>query len=141
MHALQKYMQAEMDARGWRQADLSRASGLTTAHISKMMTIDRLGQMPEPETIAGLARAFGVGDDVVQAKALEALGVTLAPINVVRTVRDASNDELLEELRRRLGAGRKASTPTAAGEPNEDRPAAPLRRVARRDRPGPSDDG
>jgi transcriptional regulator with XRE-family HTH domain len=105
VNALQEFIDAEMRARDWKQADLSRASGLTTAHISKMLRPgQRVAQMPDDETIAGLAGAFRTGEDVVRRVALEAMGIDLAPLHITRTVTDASDDELLAELTRRLQA-------------------------------------
>lgn len=105
MNALQEFIAAEMTARDWRQADLSRASGLSTKHISKMLRPgQRVAQMPDDETITGLATAFRTSEDAVRRIALQAMGIDLAPLHITRTVADASDDELLAELTRRLKA-------------------------------------
>lgn len=106
MNALQEFIKAEMKARGWtQQADLVRASGLSPQHISKMLRAgQKVSQMPDDETIAGLNAAFRTGEDVIRRVALRAMGIDLAPLQITRTVTDASDDELLAELGRRLQA-------------------------------------
>lgn len=44
-----------MTAKGWRQADLARASGLTRNSISVYM---RAGSMPDPDSLKALAKTF-----------------------------------------------------------------------------------
>lgn len=104
MNALQEFIKAEMTARGWtHQADLVRASGLSPQHISKMLRAgQRVSQMPDDETIAGLNAAFHTGEDAIRRVALKAMGIDLAPLSITRTVSDVSDDELLAELGRRL---------------------------------------
>ena len=46
----------ELRKREWTQADLARASGLTTAAISKYMS----GRIPEKDALKKIARAFDV---------------------------------------------------------------------------------
>jgi transcriptional regulator with XRE-family HTH domain len=51
------WLQREMDARGWRQADLARHAGLHTGHLSKVLNRER---NPGVEFCRGVARAFGM---------------------------------------------------------------------------------
>jgi len=53
------WLQSEMDARGWRQADLARAGGLHTGHLSRVLNRER---KPGVEFCQGVARAFGMLD-------------------------------------------------------------------------------
>jgi transcriptional regulator with XRE-family HTH domain len=64
-----------MDARGWRQADLARRSGLHRSLISKLLkdNRDHLGQMPDDSTIDGIARGFGIPADAVRQAAARSL--------------------------------------------------------------------
>ena len=51
-----EWIQAELDARGWRQADLARATHLDSAVISNLINGIR---NPGVETCTAIARAFG----------------------------------------------------------------------------------
>ena len=53
MHPYRKFIHSEMDARGWKPADLARRSGLSRQTLSKILNDDRarLGQMPDDSTI------------------------------------------------------------------------------------------
>lgn len=107
MHEFRRFIQAELDARGWIQADLVRRSGLSRAHVSKLVNDPRpaLGQMPDESTLEGLAQGFGVNVDVVRTAASRALAGYVDggdPITV--ELEDVSTDALLHELRRRIEA-------------------------------------
>lgn len=136
MNALQEFIKAEMKARGWtQQADLVRASGLSPQHISKMLRAgQKVSQMPDDETIAGLNAAFRTGEDAIRRVALRAMGIDLAPLQITRTVTDASDDELLAELTRRL----KATAPSRRQSPM--RMVRPESAAARRERTPPKAD-
>lgn len=105
MHALRQFIQEQMDARGWRPADLVRASGLSKQLVSNHLNDDRevLAQRPSKATVTGYARAFKVSEDVVLSKVAAAMGVPIGDLQpVVFSVSDASDAELLAELARRL---------------------------------------
>jgi transcriptional regulator with XRE-family HTH domain len=51
------WLQHELDARGWRQADLARHGELHTGHISRILNRER---MPGVDFCRGVARAFGL---------------------------------------------------------------------------------
>ncbi len=53
------WLNAELKSRGWSQSDLSRKSGITTAHISRIVNRER---MPGVEFCRGISRAFGISD-------------------------------------------------------------------------------
>lgn len=105
MHALRQFIQERMDARGWRPADLVRASGLTKQHVQQLLDDNReqMASSPKPATVSGLAQAFSVPESVVMAAAFEAMGYDLG---VVRSHTDLSavpSVELLRALGDRLG--------------------------------------
>ena len=105
MHEFRRFITRELDARGWRQSDLVRQSGLSRAHVSKLLRDERehLGQMPDASTITGIADGFGISEDVVRTAAARSLtGYTdnAAPLHVDLT--EVSTDALLTELRRRI---------------------------------------
>lgn len=107
MHEYRRFIQAELDARGWRQADLVRSSGLSRQLISNILRDDRpaLGQMPEESTITSLAKGFGISADVVRraaSRALAGYSDSGEPLRVdLASVSDAA---LVAELHRRLAA-------------------------------------
>ena len=50
-----EWLEAELNQRGWRQAELVRRSGLSVGHVSRIITSQRL---PGSDAIQGIARAF-----------------------------------------------------------------------------------
>lgn len=60
------WLSAELEKRRWTQADLHRASGISRAVISKI--ISKTSQ-PKPETIEQIARAFRMRPEIVFQKA------------------------------------------------------------------------
>lgn len=124
MHAYRKFVQDEMDKRGWTAAELSRASGLSRQNLSRLLNDDRdvLQRRPEPSTITGFARAFRMTEDQVLSYVAEAMGFKLARIPV-SDVSALSNEELLRVLAERLSRGgtdEPAPDPAAAA-PAPDR--------------------
>lgn len=105
MHEYRRFVQAELDARGWKQSDLARRSGLSRQLISNIMRDRRphIGQMPDADTIAGLAKGFGISEEIVRTAAARALaGYTDdgTPLQVDLT--EVPTDALLHEIRRRI---------------------------------------
>lgn len=101
MHALRRFIQDEMDQRGWRPRDLARASGLSKQVVSLLVNDDRdvLPQLPRTSTLDALGRAFGVSTGHVTAVAVQALGVPdVSAPPVVHELASASDEELLREL-------------------------------------------
>ncbi|MBF6340670.1 helix-turn-helix transcriptional regulator [Nocardia abscessus] len=104
MHEFRRFIQNELDARGWKQADLVRASGLSRSHVSKLLRDHRehLGQMPDDSTIAALAKGFGLPMEVIQTAASRALAGYSdndAPLQI--DLRTVSTEALLREVERR----------------------------------------
>lgn len=75
MHEYRRFVQTELDARGWRQAELVRRSGLSRQLVSSILRDNRdyLGQMPDAETIEGLALGFDVPAETVRTAAARSL--------------------------------------------------------------------
>lgn len=103
MHAYLRFIRTEMDKRGWTAADLSRASGLSRQHLSRILGDDRseLQRKPEGSTIDALAQAFGVSPDYVLAYVAEAMGFPASPIPAP-DASALSDDELVRILTERL---------------------------------------
>lgn len=125
MHALRRFIQIEMDERGWQAKDLVKASGLSKQLVSQLLNDDRevLPQLPKTETLAALARAFsGLSLGHVTTIAVQALGVPdVQPPVVVHEISQATDAELLLELlarteRRKEGGEReqRSSAPITA---------------------------
>ena len=106
MHAYRRFVQTEMDKRGWTAADLQRSSGLTKQNLSRLLRDEReqLQQRPDAETVHSLARAFGVSDELVLSHVAEAMGLPTNRVEVAAAA-DLSNEELLRILAERLNRG------------------------------------
>ena len=104
MHAYRLFVQNEMDKRGWTAADLSRASGLSRQNLSRILNDHRpvLQRRPEPATVQGLARGFGLDEEIVLRSIAEAMGFRLDPVPA-QDASALSNEELLRILAERLG--------------------------------------
>ncbi|MFC9765782.1 helix-turn-helix domain-containing protein [Rhodococcus jostii] len=119
MHEFRKFIQRELDARGWKQADLARRSGLSRSHVSKLLRDDRqyLGQMPDEETIRALADGFALTEEVVRTAASRALAGFSddgGPLQI--ELADVPTDALLEEVRRRIDTTIEPAPAKAAGQ-------------------------
>jgi transcriptional regulator with XRE-family HTH domain len=105
MHALGKFLQQEIDARGWRISDLVTASGLSKQTVYNLFEDkrDRMEQTPQRRTIVGLANALGIPETAILTAAAEAIGV---PGNrrppASRPIQEVSDQELLQEIARRF---------------------------------------
>lgn len=105
MHEYRRFVQQQLDDRGWSPADLVRRSGLSRQLISKILNDDRhhLGQMPDDSTLEGLAQGFGVPAEVVRTAAARSLvGYTDDGSALTIQLRDVSTEALLNEIRRRI---------------------------------------
>lgn len=105
MHEYRRFIQSELDTRGWRQSDIARASGLSRQLVSTILKDrrDHLGQMPDAATMQGLADGLRIPVERVRTAAARSLvgyvddGQPLTP-----ALQDASLDALLNEIRRRV---------------------------------------
>lgn len=116
MHALRRFIQSELDSRGWQARDLVKVSGLSKQLVSNLLNDDRdiLPQLPRTTTLEALARTFNVSTAHVTTVAVEALGVpgVNAPA-VVHQIEEVDDEVLLRELLRRAVArgDEESSTP------------------------------
>jgi transcriptional regulator with XRE-family HTH domain len=105
VHDYRRFVQAELDARGWAPADLVRRSGLHRQLVWKILHDDRptLGQMPDESTLEGIARGFRVSVERVRVAAARSLrGYEDDDTPIVTDLSEVSTDALLYEIRRRL---------------------------------------
>lgn len=105
-HALAVFIREQMGSRRWRQRDVAREShgALSRQQVSKYANDyrDHLGRLPEKATLEGFSTAFGVPMEFLLAKAVEALALGYSSGDFINDVTIASDDELLDEIRRRL---------------------------------------
>lgn len=106
MHPYRKFIHSEMDARGWKPADLARRSGLSRQTLSKILNDDRarLGQMPDDSTIDKLAAAFGIPAERVRKVAAQSLIGYIEPAEFSDPLESFSTDYLWSEIRRRMNS-------------------------------------
>lgn len=107
MHEYRRLVQAELDARGWKPAQLEQASGLSRQLIWGILHDKRahLGQMPYDTTLEGLARGFGIPVERVRTAAARSLdGYQGDDSPLVADLTHVSIDVLLNEIRRRFVA-------------------------------------
>lgn len=123
MHALGRFIQQQMDApgRGWKQADLARHSGVSPQVVSSLLAAERttLARPPSKATIEGLAKAFGGGQLVERRlwlRVAESMGMPVGSEVVATDPSALTNDELLDEVRRRLSESPAVVVPYAATE-------------------------
>lgn len=103
-HALAAFISKRMDDRGLRQRDVVSQSGLSRALVSKYASDDRdkLTRLPDKATLEGFAKALGVSSGFLLGKAIEALDIGYTAGDFINSVGTASDQELLDEVRRRL---------------------------------------
>lgn len=85
-----EWLKAEMEKRDWSQNELARRAGVTSGHMSLVMTGMR---EPGPELCRGLARALGIPETVVFVEA----GLMSSPRNSTE-ITLLELYELMEEL-------------------------------------------
>jgi transcriptional regulator with XRE-family HTH domain len=105
MHAYNRFIQEQLDARGWTAAELSRRSGISEATLSRIIKDpdERLAGMPDEETIGKLARGFGIKPGVIVAHAATArYGVPVGEPVEIANAAGVSDDELIRQLEHRL---------------------------------------
>lgn len=126
VHEYRRFVQEHLDDRGWKQADLVRASGLSRQLIHSILKDDRdhLGQMPDGSTMEGIARGFGVPVERVRTAAARSLaGYTDDGSALTPNLQDVHIDVLLNEVRRRFHelSTHQAATSGASGKENKDK--------------------
>jgi transcriptional regulator with XRE-family HTH domain len=111
MHAFRRLIQARMDERGYKPADVVRLSGLSRQTLHSILTDSRdtIKEMPSRKTVQVLAEALRMPADQLLIAAAEAYGVPVAAPVMVPTVTDVSDAELARELLRRAAAREQGS--------------------------------
>jgi transcriptional regulator with XRE-family HTH domain len=80
MHAFRRLIQARMDERGYKPADVVRLSGLSRQTLHSILTDSRdtIKEMPSRKTVQVLAEALRMPADQLLIAAAEAYGVPVA---------------------------------------------------------------
>jgi transcriptional regulator with XRE-family HTH domain len=105
VHEYRRFVQGELDARGWKQAELVKRSGLSRQLVSKLLSDNRpyLGQMPEESTLEGIARGFSMSVERVRFAAARSLaGYEDDGHPIATDLSHVDIDALLGEVRRRV---------------------------------------
>lgn len=113
MHEYRRFVEREMNARGWNSSDVARAGDLNRQVVHSIIkdTRERIPQVPDDRTVTGLAKAFSVSVEVVLAHVALAMGL---PVSIERAdVSAVSDDELIHEIARRLKAGEQGERDTS----------------------------
>lgn len=108
MNRLGAYVRAEMADRGWTLADLTRGTGLDESDLMPILSKDWLADWPTSQVIDALARALHVPARELVLRAAEACGLSVDLEASPAGLADASNEQLMRELRRRLALGASA---------------------------------
>lgn len=116
MHAFRRLIQARMDERGYKPADVVRLSGLSRQTLHSILTDSRdtIKEMPSRRTVQVLAEALRMPADQLLVAAAEAYGVPVAAPVLVPTVTDVTDAELARELLRRAVAREEGGVMTPA---------------------------
>lgn len=75
MHEYRRFVQSELDKRGWSPGQLARIAGMHRQTISKIVKDDRdhIGQMPDESTLEGIARGLGIDVGLIRQAAARSL--------------------------------------------------------------------
>jgi transcriptional regulator with XRE-family HTH domain len=77
VNQLQELIRRRAQERGWSYAEVARRGGLPRSTVHNLATNPRLLRLPQPATLAGLARGLDVAPAVVRGAAAEAAGFRL----------------------------------------------------------------
>lgn len=104
MHELGRYLQREMDKRGWKPADLSRHTGITKQTISNLLNDPReyMDQTPRRPTLEGLASGLQVPLGDVLTVAAQAIGAIPVDSTTRSDLSQVPDEVLTHELAARL---------------------------------------
>lgn len=94
-----QWLESEMKARGWRQADLIKRSGISSGLLSQILSGQR---RPGVDTCRAIARAFGLSDmQVLELAGLADAGQQKhgATVEAIATMLDDLPADDLEEIR------------------------------------------
>jgi transcriptional regulator with XRE-family HTH domain len=97
-----------MADRDWTLADLTRGTGLDESDLMPILSKDWLADWPTSQVIDALARALHVPARELVLRAAEACGLSVDLEASPAGLADASNEQLMRELRRRLALGASA---------------------------------
>jgi len=118
MHELGRYLQREIDRRGWSIGALARHASISRQTLYSLIKDDRevMDQTPQRKTINALAEALNVDPLEILTASAKALGVPIDESKLGASLGTATNDQILAELSSRLsgskGQDNESQTPT-----------------------------
>lgn len=121
-NAYSQFVRREQKRRGWSNVQLADAAGVSKQVVGDVLNDTRtlLRQRPEPETVRGLAKAFGVPEVALWQEVVKAMGIPLAvEATLMVELEKATNADLLSELAKRLEEGGAGDVANAAQKSNE----------------------
>lgn len=135
MNEYKRFIQNELDRRNWNPADVTNNGGPSRQVMSNILNDNReiLVQRPRQETIEALSRAFGIRVEVILAHVAKAMGL---PVHVeAQHLDDVSDDDLLDQIRKRMQRGSSQHAEDNEEDPNasttpEQAPPTNLRSIS-----------
>lgn len=108
MHELGRYLQREIDRRGWSIGALARHASISRQTLYSLIKDDRevMDQTPQRKTINALAEALNVDPLEILTASAKALGVPIDESKLGATLGTATNDQILAELSSRLSGSK-----------------------------------
>jgi hypothetical protein len=102
-------IEERLAVKGWSVGDLMRETTLDPGTLSGLLGPEVLPDMPDGDTVDKLAAGLGLSAVHVVLHAVEACGLATSPMGDRQAaLRNASDADLVRELRRRLAAGRNS---------------------------------
>lgn len=104
MHELGRYLQREIDRRGWTIAELARRATVSRQTVYSLVndTREQMDQTPQRKTVNALAEALGVDPLEILTASAQALGVPVEVTPTSDSLGHVSDQQILMELASRL---------------------------------------
>lgn len=130
MHELGRYLQSEIDRRGWTIAELARRASISRQTLYSLINDNRdlMDQTPQRKTVNAIADALGVNPIEILTASAKALGVPVETQPLSDNLDHLSDQQILLELATRLSRSKgqgNESTPTSTPKPLRLRAVAP----------------
>ncbi|MGP9031522.1 helix-turn-helix domain-containing protein [Glutamicibacter mysorens] len=104
MHELGRYLQSEIDRRGWTIAELARRASISRQTLYSLINDNRdlMDQTPQRKTVNAIADALGVDPVEILTASAKALGVPVEAQPLSDNLDHLSDQQILLELATRL---------------------------------------
>lgn len=144
MHELGRYLQSEIDRRGWTIAELARRASISRQTLYSLINDNRdlMDQTPQRKTVNAIADALGVNPIEILTASAKALGVPVETQPLSDNLDHLSDQQILLELATRLSRSKgqgNESTSTSTAKPLRLRAVAPTSDPSSGQKTGPDD--